>query len=433
MPIVLLLLTLILVPASTARADVDYADESALANLVWEHAADVIDARKDAMVADSEVTRARLYPNPTLDAGWNTIPVGRTNPPDLHDPLGNVPNYTVGVSELVELAKRGPRQAAVVAELEAARAHAGAVFADRFFDVMRAVGRIAAGQVREAVLAEQVAESARLLELSRARAAKGEIASMQVERAETEHAGIEGARDKARSDVEMARADCAELVAEPCPPFASGAAARAFLRDHAGITLPDAWSPDIEARRPDVAALDAALRAADERGTLAKRKTVPDVTVRLGYTYDTFEAAGNQRQSLGVGMQLPIPVLDQGQADRAAAEAALLRAHRARDAVVASGRLVLDSALRQRAIVAERTARIAETLERADRLRTSMEGAVEQGGMSQVDVLLARRRYQELLLEGVELDSDAYETALKIRQTAALFPRPQSSVQESSR
>jgi len=53
-----------------------------------------------------------------------------------------------------------------------------------------------------------------------------------------------------------------------------------------------------------------------------------------------------------------------------------------------------------------------------------MEGAAQQGGMSQIEVLLARRRYQELLLEGAELEGAAYATSLKLRQTAALFPRP---------
>jgi hypothetical protein len=62
-----------------------------------------------------------------------------------------------------------------------------------------------------------------------------------------------------------------------------------------------------------------------------------------------------------------------------------------------------------------------------------MEGAAKQGGMSQVDVLLARRRYQALLLEGTDLNGDAYDAALKIRQAAALFPRPPTGVEEAKR
>src|SRR5262249_58814578 len=93
----------------------------------------------------------------------------------------------------------------------------------------------------------------------------------------------------------------------------------------ATATLPTQWSPEIEARRPDLSALAAALRAADQKVTLAKRQSIPDVTVRFGYTYDTFVVAGNQRNSLGLGMQVPLPVMNHGQADLEAARAALFR------------------------------------------------------------------------------------------------------------
>src|SRR5262245_41270775 len=72
----------------------DYNDEGKLAELLWERTPDIIEARERVGVAGSELTRSQLYPNPQLDAGWNTIPIGRSNPPDLVDPIGNVPNYT---------------------------------------------------------------------------------------------------------------------------------------------------------------------------------------------------------------------------------------------------------------------------------------------------------------------------------------------------
>jgi len=50
------------------------------------------------------------------------------------------------------------------------------------------------------------------------------------------------------------------------------------------------------------------------------------------------------------------------------------------------------------------------------------EGAA--GGTSLADVLLARRSYQELLLDRSDLDADAFDATLKLRQAAALFPRP---------
>jgi len=111
-------------PPVAALTPGDYADEAKLAALLWDRSPDVLDARTSAGIAASEVTRARAYPNPALDFTWGTIPVGRTNPPDLSDRLNNVPNYNAGLSELVELAKRGPRQAATVAEFERSRLQA---------------------------------------------------------------------------------------------------------------------------------------------------------------------------------------------------------------------------------------------------------------------------------------------------------------------
>ncbi|MBX3023506.1 TolC family protein [bacterium] len=402
----------------------DYADEARLAAAVWERSPDVIDARQESMVAASEDVKAHLLPNPQLDLEWGTIPVGPSNPRNLNDPLGNVPNYTAGLSQLIELGKRGPRQAASGAEREAASWRAIATFADQYFALLAAIGKIATAEERAAMLDRQVEESERLLQLEQARADKGEIARMQAARTEAEHMRLVAERDGARSDLEEARAACAELVAEPCAPFGSEEAARAFLLAGAGASLPPAWSPEIAARRPDLAALAAAERAAEQRVALAKNQAIPDVTLRLGYTYDTFVVAGNQRQSLGVGMQLPLPVADRGQAEEARARAELLGARRARDTVTAAGEVALATALRRRRLIAERRAKLETALEKADQLRTAMSGAAREGGVSQVDVLLARRRYQEVLLDRTQLDLDGYAAALAGRQAAALFPTP---------
>src|SRR5262249_50234389 len=118
-------------PAASLTAG-DYSDPAKLVGLLWDRSQDVLEARRAAATAASEVTRAQKLPNPTLDFSWGTIPIGRTNPPDLEDPIGNVPNYNVGLSELIEFAKRGPRQAASAAELQAARYEALAVLGDRY-------------------------------------------------------------------------------------------------------------------------------------------------------------------------------------------------------------------------------------------------------------------------------------------------------------
>lgn len=416
------------VPVSLTPAD--YLDQAKLTGLLWEQSPEVVEARRSAGIAASEVTRARKYPNPALDFTWGTIPIGPSNPRDLHDPIGNVPNYNVGLSELVEIAKRGPRQAATTAELEAAHAQAVATLATRFFDLMDTIGRIARSQVRSAVINGQVRASQRMLELDRARASKGDIAGVDVQRSEVEHARLVAAREAARTDLEAARGACAAIIATACPAFESGKAARRFLRQAATQDVPTVWSDEFERRRPDIAALNATLHAAGERATLAKRRGIPDVTVRMGYTYDTFVTAGNQRQSLALGVQLPLPVMDQGQADLQAAMATLERASQVRDSLVASGRQTLSAATRQRELVAARIRQLDAALSTARKLRDSTLGAARQGGASQVDVLLALRAYQELLLDRTDLDADAYQAALAARQAAAAFPQPTTNERE---
>lgn len=404
-----------------------YDDEPRLAALLWTHSPDVLEARQRTQLAASEEIRANLYPNPQLDLAWNTIPIGRTTPPDLEDPVGNVPSYTAGLSELVELGKRGPRQAATAAERAAAASSTMAVFADRWFTLLETIGRMAMDEERVFMLEREVSESARVLELERARADKGEIARMQAERSETEHLRLVAARDAARTEQASAQAACAEMLTVSCPPFGAEDRARAFLEHGARTPLPTGWSEEIEARRPDLAALGAALRAAEERRTLAKRAVLPDVTLRLGYTYDTFVTSGAQRQSLAVGMQMPLPISDRGQADLAAASATEARARRTRETLVASGQLALDAAVRRRALVSERLVQLRTAIAKSDELRGTVEGAAHQGGASQVDVLLARRRLQEVLLERTELDFDLYAATLDARRAAALFPQPEAA------
>jgi cobalt-zinc-cadmium efflux system outer membrane protein len=402
----------------------DYADETRLAAAIWERSPEVIDARQESQVAASEETKAHLLPNPQFDLEWGTIPVGPTTPRDLDDPIGNVPNYTAGLSQLIEFGKRGPRQAATAAEREAASWRAVAVFADQYFALLAALGKIATAEERAAMLERQVSESERLLQLEQARADKGEIAKMQAARTEAEHLRLVEQRDGAHGELEEARAACAELVAEPCAPFGSEDAARAFLAAGAAARLPAEWSDAIAARRPDLAALAASERAASERLSLARNQAIPDVTLRLGYTYDTFVASGAQRQSLGVGMQMPLPVADHGQAEQEKASAALLNARRAREALTASGRTALAAAIERRRLLQARLSRLDTALEKADQLRTTMSGAAREGGVSEVDVLLARRRYQEVLLDRTQLDYDAYAAALAGRRAAAMFPLP---------
>lgn len=412
-------------PAAETAVTADlYSNESRLADILWERSTDVLEARSNAGVSASEITRAYTYPNPQLDFTWGTIPIGHTNPQHLHDPVGNIPNYTAGLSELIEIAKRGPRQAATIAEAERARSQALATLADRFFDLLTAIGGIGKNQLRVAVLNELVDASEQLLELDRARAGKGDLAAIDLDRTEVEHLSLLAERDAATTDLEESRATCGALVAGTCAGFESADAAHAFF-DHAVLEDYDRhWSDATKQRRPDIRALSAALDAAMQRKLLGERRAIPDVTARLGYTYDTFEVSGNQQQSLALGLQVPIPVLDRGRADIEAASTTLLRAQQARQSLIAAGRTSMEAAVQRLDSLKIRLQRLETALSKARGVRDALLAAQQRGGISMIDVLLGRRAYQQLLLDRIVLLGDAYDTALVVRRSAGLFPQP---------
>lgn len=410
-----------------------YRDEAALVEKLWERSPDVLEARAAAGMTAAEVTRAFTFPNPAFDFTWGTIPIGRTNPPGLRRPMRNVPNYVVGISELFEIAKRGPRQAATIADAQRARAQTEAVLADRFFELLAAIGGIARNELRLAVLDELVDASEQLLALDRVRADKGDLAALDLDRAEVERLSLLVARDAATTDLEEARASCSILVASTCAGFASPQDTRRFIEEVAFAEYDREWSSESERRRPDIRSLDAALAGAEERRRLGERMVIPDVTARLGYTYDTFLESGNQQQSLAVGVQIPLPVFDRGRADIEAASAVLLHAAQTRHSLVEGGRTGVDAAARRLKLLEARLQRLELALGKARGVRDGLQAAQQRGGMSMTDVLLGRRAYQQLLLDQIGLLGEAYDAALALRRAGGLYPPPQALVEPAAK
>jgi cobalt-zinc-cadmium efflux system outer membrane protein len=391
---------------------------------LWQRSSEVLEARAAVAAAESERRRAFLYPNPTLDFGWNTIPVGRTNPPGLEDRWSKVPNYAVSVAELVELGKRGPRQRALTWDRERAHWQLVAIFGDRFFALLEAAGRLAANQRKLHLLGELVQDTSELLELDRARASRGEIPALDVDIAAVELARLVANRDQVQADLNQARADCSALIALSCPLFPSPEAAAEFLERAAAASFDEGWSEAAEQRRPDLSALAAALSAAQERVVLAQRKVIPDLTLRAGYTYDQFTVSGNQRNSVAVGVSLPLPVADRGQADLFAAQAEAARARQLRARLLESIPQQIEAARQQRALARERKERLDGALEKARAARDAVAAAQQAGGISLIEVLVARRNYLELLRERADVDFDAFAATLALRKLLGLFPRP---------
>lgn len=418
MPSVMVLAMILAAPLELSQVG----DGERLPEVVWQQSPELHGARVRVAHAEAERRKALRLPNPALDLSVNTLPVGPLNPPELKEPFLNVPNVQVGVSVLLELGKRGPRQDATS---EAARAVALEVLDQlrrKVLDLEDIIGDIAAAQVRVDALEQLSADARRLAELQQARAEKGDTSELDADRALLEQEGALTALAEARAQLSASLRMCAETVSSPCAPFADVAQASLWLhRVFEGLlTTPD--------DRPDLRSLGAAASAARAAQLLAARGWIPDPTVRVGYVRDQFLISGNQQNSLFIGVSMPLPVFDHGQDSAEAAAVAARAAELAREQLLGTARSQLQQLSIELTAIGERQRRLREqSLPLARSVVARLEATVTRGAAPLQELLLARRTLAELLLTAAELDRTSFHLHVaRARLTRPLdaFPVP---------
>jgi outer membrane protein, heavy metal efflux system len=426
----MLLAALLLTPAGQAAAELgagagagDTArtvDEEAIARSVWEHAPGVIDARRELVEAESAADQVRLLPNPNLAGSWATIPVGPRNPPG--ESFAQIPSYSVGISELVEVGKRGPRRRAADAVLAADRFKLEDAYRQSFFAVMESLADQAAATARAAALARLAEGSAESLALQRLRSERGDVAGLDVDRIEVDHLRLLSRITETSVEREAARRTCALALGQACPRLDDSRAALAFLER--GLAPPRFAVDGVRIDDlPEVKALHAERAAAGEERLLASRLRIPDPTIGVAFTHDQFTVAGNQANSLTLSVGMPLPLFDRGQvaARRAERHGEVLDA--ALSARREAARAAFHSAARQLELVRTRAGQLDEgALPRARSVVARMEAAAHRGGAAWTDVLLARRALEELQLERIEIAAEAHKLLLALRSVAGALP-----------
>jgi cobalt-zinc-cadmium efflux system outer membrane protein len=412
---------------AAAPAPLDPFDEPGLAAAVWQGAPDVLGARREQIDAEAVQARTHLLPNPSLTGSWNTIPLGAR--PTI-DPVtnrrvgfGDVPSYSVGISQLIELGKRGPRQRAAAAAREVSQLGVLDVYLHDFFAVLESLAEQAAATARLAVLQRLVTDSQESLRLQRARADKGDIAPLEVDRLEVEHSRLLSSMRDAESDREGTMVACGALLGGSCPRFRGEEDARRFLSGHEGG--PPAGSEAAVAGRPDLQALRAERARLEAELTLAERQSIPDPVASVGFTHDQFLAAGNQPNSLNVSITVPVPIFDRGQTEATRARRRLATNQAGVQALTAT---VLGGISAQRAqlqILSARARLLEEqAVPRARSVVERTEAAFRRGGLGFPDVLLARRAFEELELDRIEVAAAAHRASLNLRRATAALPWP---------
>ncbi len=349
-------------------------------------------ARARVGQAEAEAGQSRLISNPTLDAALGGVPVSsRFNRPRFSDNAV----WNVGLSETIELGKRGPRAAAADLRAQAARLNLRGTLSERMAAARSAMATALHLALRTETLEASLHDAEHASELERVRYEQKALSGMDYDRLLLELATLQAEVARSRSELEAALAGCAALLGAACQ---LDEAREEDLDSAVPLAARSALDAEL-ATRPDLASLalesDAALREAE----LARRRAIPDVTLRVAYTRDNAADPGEALDSFSVGMSLPLPLADRGQYESARAMARAGELAGLRRALLLDARADLLG-LTKRKLALEHTLELLEreSLPRAKSVLESTQHAFDQGGISLTDFLLARRSYVSLRL-----------------------------------
>jgi cobalt-zinc-cadmium efflux system outer membrane protein len=389
-------------------------DTTALATWLRQRGPDVAAASARVSQARADVAGAKLLPNPVFDTSVADMVLGASNPPGLR--FVDTAMFTFGVSETIELGKRGPRIEGANLRLDGARRDADATVADRVAAARGAIGRVVYVRAKQALIEDALAAAKRASEVERVRLEQGAISGTDFDRIELERMALETDAARSRSEVIAALAACRAAVLSPC----EGVGASLGDLD-AAAPLPPSTAPDAIEKRPDVVALRLKARASEQDRMLAERRAIPDPTLRLAWVHDRLVIAGDQLNTMTVGLTVPIPMFDHGQADAARASARTQELEHTARAIVAGAASDLTALLARKAYVEEALERLNKTaLPKSTGVVAVSERAFTQGQVDLTDLLLARRAHLALLVSGLDLRFEYFAVRSELRHVLGL-------------
>lgn len=355
--------------------------------------------RTDATLAlrDNPELDLELGPRlPGLDDGSITPVVG----------VGWTQRFELGGQRAARIDAADAAEVRALAEVELAVRELQAEVGASFLNALAAQERLEIAQTSLALAEDSLAIETRKSEAGDASQLEVVTAQLAVERARAE-VGL------AQAELLRARAELSTLLAvEP----AASLQLEGRLSDHLPDLDADALDRDLE-RRPERAALEAALTEAQAQEALGEAMAWPDLSLRLGYEYDE----GTHAVLTSIGLTLPL--FDDGQAARqtAVAQAATARVEAAIDRETArlrtTSRLEVYLALRQSLTDYER-----QVLVLLDQAETMARTAHEAGAMSLAEILSLRGELVAARSTHVELTLQAALAAFEVRLAAGALP-----------
>jgi cobalt-zinc-cadmium efflux system outer membrane protein len=275
---------------------------------------EVIAVRLDIEAAQLDVVAARIYPNPVASyALGNLVLIGNKQGGSVEPGFFSQPVQTIGVSEIIDVwAKRSARARAAERGVEEKRLQVEDALREIVYAVRSAFADVTREQ-HERQLAREIADRyGDTVRVSRGRFRAGDISEAELRRVELEGLRYTNAVIDADLQLDLAREKLARMMG-----LGSGSQLPAQVADLAdtrrAYSVPALISLAME-NRPDIRAAGAAHRTAEAQLDSAKREVYPDVSLGASYTHSAFTVSGDNPDTLGLSLSLPLPLFDRNQA-----------------------------------------------------------------------------------------------------------------------
>jgi cobalt-zinc-cadmium efflux system outer membrane protein len=398
------------------------ADPAQLAAWLRDHDPQTLATRDRVEAASETALQARVFPNPQASAalGGVTLQGNPGPPPAAPGPTGfaSTSNVSVGVSELFELGKRGPRRAAADLRTREAIETGVGTLGGRVNDATQTLGKLAYVSAKRDV-AEQNLDAARKLEANeQIRLEHKDLAGVDFSRIQLDTQALEIQLASADADLQVALAECAATLFVSC----SAAGLDAGVLDIAAplpAALPEAHRAVED--RPEHAAQRFEASALDQDALLAEHRKIPDPTFGLSYTYDNYVAGGSIPQTLAFSVAIPLPFLDTGHHEAAAARA---NAHAigAQEQAVIRGELgLVEAYLRQRDALEKKLERLEkESVPKSEFIVKKTREAFDLGQSGLAELLLAEQQRRDLVAQELDTRFDLFTVRVNLRQQLGL-------------
>jgi cobalt-zinc-cadmium efflux system outer membrane protein len=395
------------------------ADPGQLASWLAAHDPAVEAAYAKIEAAEAQAQQTQVLPNPQLSVGVGGIALGGLPAvAGVAQPSGftDTANFNVGLTELIEIGKRGPRQeGARLRATEAGEARVQ-VLGTQVSAAMTTLGTVAYAFARHEVIVKNLEDSRKVESLEAGRRKVGETSNLDLRRIQQDTHELEVQLTRADADLSSALATCSATLFAPCSTAGLDAASL-----DAAAPVP-AQLPDAEqavASRPSHQTQKIESDALGEDAVLAEHRKIPDPTIGAVYEYDSY--GGDLTQALAFSLSIPLPMFDRGNHDARAARA---NAH----AIQAQDRGAIRQERGQVESLAGKLTQLQAALTRLDKeLEPTSEAIVSDtqksldiGESTITDLLLAERAHRDLLLEVLDTRNDLFTVRSQLRSSLGL-------------